>query len=1403
MASSRESSVDAGSVPASPSQLTPRSKVKAMLASLDDSDDDTSSGSTRVTLFKTIPKDAQSEQSGDHGSSMLAHNSSSRKHPEEEEEEDIDSTKLPGGLATLVREMDESSDDDDIIQPKGRMASRMQIAPETFEKDEQAMETARSRVRKLFLAEHGSQQPSTTARSEQDNENVNKNDVVSKKSWKLTKRRHNGSLSPRNRSRTGSPSLFVSPAKGRASPMQSGSDSEELPINPAADDRFKALVERKRQERLAKEAETAKQRAERAAEKGNQSKGHGSLVEDDIGASDDDTERRLTQQAPPTRKASKKALEEMHREAQRLSRNMQLAHEARTKKKITKDSLFAKFNYRPAGLQRDPAIDPIGTASSSQKSQSETGTVDTPPTSPPSHEEEYGKFNKNEHLSLTNATSQPKSDEAEDEELPPLNDDLSIIEVTEQAKKIEKGKGKEIESEQEQQQEQQQKRSSLAQRHNRIPLLNGKEITNEDDSDSDLEIISPLHRKRLDTIFDRLPLQQTKESHSLQALRALAHLGSPSKKQLKRHANAFMSTSELQALLLQRAREQAVREKEERLQALRDRGIIILTAEERGKELAELEDLISKARREGEEIKRREKAAAKKGQNDNGDGSSDDSDWDDSVTDSSESENDENGVDADGDEDSMDDEEEITSVHPMFEEDVSESEEDGDTRPVNEANGYDKDKMKEDENEEQPDLPSSHIRRRKRNTRVLSDDEEETESSHPQPTPMTKSPVQLHSESPMPPNSVLRSATKTFIPGVTVAGPAGLGLTQIFAGTMDDSQNDPFDGSPLVKRSTVQITDTDSDSLAFLRKLRAPELPPFNPTMKEDSQDLITDSQVAVSQIPESQPVKSDSQSIQLQFSQSQIHGFDSLVQDPMDTQFSEVLGGTQDVGFLQTTPIRGRFVEPPSTVATVLVEPTPSPKSATESVVDRKRGKLRRRTHASFFSDDEESFEAPRGNGNQNDESEITPSIFDVMRNAAKKKTVITDGFDKKKSKAREIVDEQAEESEDEYAGLGGASDDNESDSEDEYVKAIIDDEAGKDADEGQLAAFYADRERASDEKQIEKLYNDVTRGMLRRKRGADYDLSDSDDDGESRRRMKRKEFARMRKALLADERIGKIVEDPKKQAFLRAIEDRPSEDEMDFLEDFAEPEDKDSQGTDSEHVAESQHDTSTVLQKRKHQDDANEPGIRPPPRLRRTNPSKKPSNLAEIRQSLSSIIEEPNAIALPADIGSDSDDDLEVEEDGEHHIKKSNEKENRDPFAVRRTNQPIIDRISLKRASSSSLSSSSRLAFAAPSVTSGFKVPALLRRATTNSSIASASSTSSGVGRGMSATERMAGGAGGDNIKRGGGKKSGVNFFVRESERRAALVKTEKRREQRMFKGADVRRKVVGGLLGSGKFE
>lgn len=88
---------------------------------------------------------------------------------------------------------------------------------------------------------------------------------------------------------------------------------------------------------------------------------------------------------------------------------------------------------------------------------------------------------------------------------------------------------------------------------------------------------------------------------------------------------------------------------------------------------------------------------------------------------------------------------------------------------------------------------------------------------------------------------------------------------------------------------------------------------------------------------------------------------------------------------------------------------------------------------------------------------------------------------------------------------------------------------------------------QRTNDEKQVAKLLKDITTGALRRRRNADdeFDLDDSDDELLARRREKQREFARMRKALLADEKIGEIAENPKKAAFFRAVEDRDDDDD------------------------------------------------------------------------------------------------------------------------------------------------------------------------------------------------------------------------------------------------------------------
>ncbi|QSZ36775.1 hypothetical protein DSL72_006658 [Monilinia vaccinii-corymbosi] len=1378
MASSGESSP---STPTSPMELSPRSKVNAALAAvgLGSSDEESVSGNARK---RKASRRLKPDISGANPQSTIP----SRRE------------------GSIEPESQSSSDDEYIARPRGRMAARMQATLDGLDDDQLIANNARERVKRLFQKKPSPESPKIA----DDDSHADQSDapVIPRKHMKGTPTRQTPvKTTPRQEST--SPGLFVTPDAGRsATPKADASDSDDLPMNPVSisNKKFQALIKKKCQERLAKEAKDRKEKAAKAAERRRQA---ALIEEDDQDGSEDEGGLRLTQQNRPTRKASKRAIEEMHRETQRLSRNMQLAHRAKTKKKITKQSLFARFNYKQVGESNIVSSDPARATSSSPPAapQSDVEMGETPPTSQP---DALDINDKQEPVQLPQVLNTAMDLVEEEPDLPTLEEALKSSPTS----RKDKGKGKAVYIEPAEFLPE--KKPVFKQRPIRVRPAEASTGDLELDSDSDLEIVSvkkSARNSKLDAIFSRIPEKQVKEPHSMVALRMLAHLTSPGKQSIGRNKKPPMTAKDLQVDLQLRARQQANREREERLQALRERGIVIQTSEEREKEMAEVDDLLAKARREGEEIKAREKAAAKREQKANGEvdplgDSSDDEDWND-TNDAPEEEEisgseDNENEDSEKEESDEDEEEEIekeemadnAELSPLFDNEAEEDEESEIdlTIPEDSADPMDV----EEEEEEEVALPVNQKSRRPRVSNIISDDEEEDLLTKTPKAPRTISSTHPRTDSPVIPTSVLRSATKTFIPGLPITGAAGLGLTQIFQGTMDDSQ-DIFEAS----NPESQPLGTREDPMNFLRRRAVPKLPDFVPTMnEEESQDIVMDSQT---QISASQPPDGETQAIQISFSQSQIHDFDSLVENLFSTQVSE-FPNTQDEGFSMITPIKSRFMELPSTAGTFRMESQPTQiagEDIQETPVVKKKGKLRRRAQITSLSDDDEVLDAVRKDETRDDDFEINANAFDVMRKASKKKVKVVDVFDKKKSNAKDMVNEQAEESEDEYAGLGGVSDDESGGEEDAFVKEMIDDEK-KDIDEGEIAKFYAAREIANDEKQIQKLYNDLSKGTFRRKRGADYDLSDSDDGGEARQRRKRAAESKKRKALLADEKLGKIAQNPKREAFLRAIEDRGSDDEMNFLDDFQERDDisSDSQSQTQNDTSQPppQNQTGEVMgppPKRKHSDSMSD--VRPPPHLRRTG--KRPSNLSEVRESLSSLIEDPHALATSMDLRSDSDDDLEIEGGPEQGSEK-----NRDPFAIRRTGISIIDRIQLKRESSSNAAAKNeRLAFAAPSSQPGHRVVPLLRKATTNSSMLSGTS-STGVSTGMSATERMAGGKDeGPGIRRGGGKNSGVNSFVRESERKALMEKKEKRREQKKFKGVESRRKAVGGLFGKGTFD
>ncbi|KAF9882218.1 MRC1-like domain-containing protein [Colletotrichum karsti] len=1304
-----------------------------------------------------------------------------------ESEDDEPKTTSSKGKKSPRPTQDSDSEEEIVRRPRGRLAAQMQAGGQRSDSEEPESFLDRIQKRLEATEEADDNDAEDTVMGEAEDED----DIPVARRRLQKKPARETTPKPQSPARSPTPGLFVSPEKQSPTKLSNettANDSDSDASLPALkNSRFQALVERKRQERLAREAEEEKKKAERME---RQVAVNADLFDDEDDANvsditDDEGGRKLSQAARPARKAGKKAIEEMNRETQRMARNMQLAHEAKTRKKFTKADFLDRFNFRKTEAKLDPKTTSSSrptTPVSAPQTDAEMKDSETPPSSPPVPK--ASTPSKEQEATTTAAHAADTVDD--NEELPSLDG------VFENSKKLDKGKGKAVAVPSPKKSP---AKETKPKRQVRIKMPSISAYHTVIDLDDDLEI-TDIRKAKLAAVFNSIPQKKSRESNSLHALRRLAQVGSPERSRKGRHEKPGMTVGELQLTLQQRARQQAKLEREKRLEYLKSKGVVVQTAEEREREMQDVEDIVARARREAEEIMARERDAAKqekKEKRKNGEldpfDDSDDEEYEGS------------------DEEVGDDVELELSGSEEEAEDASDNEAEGNALVDDEAgnSGSEHSDVEADDitgkvdladSEDEMGLPTKNVRRSKK-TQVISDDEDENDVIEATPRPRTatqQSPAAPNTKSPAVPTSVLRSAKKTFIPGLPVTGAAGLGLTQIFAGTMDDSQAAP---GTIPSQSPMPDFDSLPDSLTI------------GNNTQQDS--MILDSQGGDGGTQRFETQQDSADGVHLHFTQSQAHGFDSLMRDDEPaTQIS--MDATQDEGLQDYTPLRSRFVEAPaSTVETMVLDGEAEHDTVLESPLVR-RGRLRRKIDVTAALAEEEEEETQRAPSPEVDEFGFnTTTAFNVMKEAIKKqeKQKKLAEYNRKKSKAKEMVEEQAEESEDEYAGLGGLDGEDSDDDDAASVKEMIDDQSGMNAgDERKIAALHAERERAADEKMVDKLFHDVTTGMLRRKRGADYDLSDSDDGGEARRRMKRRQFQKMQQALFADERIKKIAEKPGNQAFLRTIEDRGSDDEMDFLH-IAAPE--------SMQTEQSQSQDQTVPDSQP--TDQRQPlgsnlANRPAANLRRTKDGKKPSNLGEIRESVSSLLEDFNVDVIPA---TDPASDSEADEEGTSRSNKEDDSPGRNPRRTNSSSRPaVVDRISLKRQSSSMSTSSSKLAFAMPgggasaSSSGSFKVPALLRRATTNSSSFNKSGSGGAGGSNASAGTPFSASGGGSSgfgddgkIKKNASKRSGVSALARENERRAAIQENEKRREARKWKGAERRISAVGGLFGAGKFE
>ncbi|KAF5103667.1 hypothetical protein DV451_001275 [Geotrichum candidum] len=150
-----------------------------------------------------------------------------------------------------------------------------------------------------------------------------------------------------------------------------------------------------------------------------------------------------------------------------------------------------------------------------------------------------------------------------------------------------------------------------------------------------------------------------------------------------------------------------------------------------------------------------------------------------------------------------------------------------------------------------------------------------------------------------------------------------------------------------------------------------------------------------------------------------------------------------------------------------------------------------------------------------------------------------------------RELADEEAVESEDEWAGMGGNSDDEMDPEIAEELKQMVDDDESsinQTKDAAALQKLFATKKRSEDQ-EMEGRLHDVITGDWRKKKtkGGLLDLSDDEDfvvgenddiETQKYKRRLKKAMERRKRKLLENDKLAAMKNDPKKQSFMKIIE-------------------------------------------------------------------------------------------------------------------------------------------------------------------------------------------------------------------------------------------------------------------------
>ncbi|KAK5685520.1 hypothetical protein LTS10_003599 [Elasticomyces elasticus] len=1223
--------------------------------------------------------------------------------------------------------------------------------------------------------------------------------------------RRPASRSPSRSAKSGA--LFVSPAK---TIEEDGSD-DELPSNPfGSKEKLAELVAAKRQERLQREEQEERSLREGTRKRRRSESAHAfsdlpeGIVDTSGLEANPEIERIMSDAARPTRKASKKALLEMERETQRLARQQALAHQMKVKKKFTTSDLFARFNFRqPHGDAVENAIAGDSTASSDPASGTPKEPVSTPPSSPPTagptplqKQEalvELGALSKMVPVREDSIASLAQMlEDGSDDEMPDIAEVMRASREAKQAA-VAEPQPSPIRNEQ-------------ARRGLKLARLGKKAVAQRsaDSSDDDLEIIAPLPRHL--QVFDKVkPLDKhsAADSRALHALRHLSHIGGydsvPNKKPGKAASRPSIGPKALEAQLRRKAKDQARVQQQERIAELKAKGIVIQTGEEREREAEVFEDLLEKARQDAQSLRKAEKAAAKgDGEGENGAVASDDEEDEEYVGSESEKE--------EGEED----EEEHDG---LIDEAAEESEED-------EEQAKEGDALVEDGDE--PDAaptdgqglgvssidamtPAPGNRKARQSRIIVDEDDSDDDDGLPKANNVQATPAPEEDDPFAAFNFQANGGSEDAL----------LSPTQAFQATMQ----------------TPTQQDTQEDSFDILRKIAPPSMISMPPTLAHGEGDMQQEeSQLSVvpgSQVPESQRIELawDTQPPETPTISTLQRGASGLAETPS-------WDPTQDAGFPSPMPLGlqrehtlDTVAEEHDTQSTVRLRVSESPMVAATPA--QRRGRLMRRQAAELAdsSDDDEEIQVPAKLDKKDAFREMARRRQDALTETERAEAA---------KEMKQMLEEQAEESEDEYAGLGGddfVAPENDAD------RAMID-SSNVDVDERQIARIFAEKQRQREEEETSKLYKDLTTGALRRKQaGASWGLEE--DEGEMamrRRQMRQLEEARKRKLLLQDDNIAGLAQGKQskgKDAFLKAIadDDDAGDDDMYDLsggeDEFADAAVDETQTESQPSQQPQQAETGPLREVSGNKRPATEENTqgRPPAKQRRTQPGafRKPANMLEVRESLSFLLEEPDAVPAGPTVELDTDSENgeqspeHADSDEEDADMAERERQNdggfapnaadfdarampppRLPASQRRTAAPVakptvVDRLSLKRGNSNANGAAGPTAWAAPSSSNGFRAPSLLRRATTANTMLGSGANDRGVtiGTGSANLSRENSGSG---VRMGGSKKSSLAYQARADERKAIVEASTRRRQESTKRIAELRRSSTSALLGQG---